>query len=248
MFQIFLILTTYIFARNIVDSFLGKKLNIFFSGMENYFLAENLTDFSNKPFIIQNRLVEDENLVVTNKCELLKNGLEYEIKIGDSKLCSDKENVRKCDSKEVQPWKIQKMTFGFSVSRNDNCITRDETGKIKLSKCDTSKNQILFILKLDDFEKCLEMTGNLNEKPKNVQELAYRRKLAPLIEKGVLKPTETSNTSKNPAVLRKLLDKKFPDKTKNQKSKKVYASLWNNTWGFKIPSLSIGDWTKLFCE
>ncbi|KAG0434602.1 hypothetical protein DMUE_5119 [Dictyocoela muelleri] len=161
---------------NEIEYFTGREIYITFSAYTNTIIAAKTDDKSDNPFIGVNKELDPDTFNYNDTSILRKDGDKFAITIGDYNLCRNNDALKKCNKdEEVVKWKINKNPFGYSISINDLCITKEEDVKLKLKKCTETDDQ-LFVFKnhvvLCDSNKAI--VGNVK------QDILVDNNLAPL--------------------------------------------------------------------
>lgn len=129
------IFTSFIKASNL-EYFLDGNIRIFFSMANHVFLVKN-TETDTLMHISKFSNLDD----IFSTFSILKDDTSYLIKTGADYICQDNvNNVKPCKKKER--WQVNKKIFGFTISKENMCLTAAPKFKIVLEKCNGSSYQL----------------------------------------------------------------------------------------------------------
>lgn len=129
---------------NEIEYFTGREIYMSFSAYTNTIIAAKTDDTTDNPFIGVNKELDPETFNYNDIAFITKYGDKYGITIGNYKLCKDEDKLKKCGKDEdVLKWKIKKNPFGYTISYDNYCITKEDDIKLELRKCAEADDQLL---------------------------------------------------------------------------------------------------------
>lgn len=226
-----------------IDDIINKQLRIVFPSYSEYFLADDMRNLSDKPFVV----VGDKHTGVLNyMSKLHRDGDMFAITVGEWELCEKGKRIVKCDA-EPDLWNIRPVAYGFNIAKDGNCMTFNEEGPV-LRPCTMSKRQIVDFEVVPGILKCFERAGNLLEPPATKEERRLRRLLGRKMRspsKDLLNEISKANIA--PKSFEEFMKKKNLDTKGKGKARDTLKKLWDKTHKKKLPGTWKWGWFKLFC-
>ncbi|KAG0435236.1 hypothetical protein DMUE_4818 [Dictyocoela muelleri] len=158
----------FIYAYYSFDNFLGRSLKIHLSRFPKKEISYNL---------LENQFsLKESNENYLTKSIILKNRSLYNIKIGNKKLCVDKDEF---STKGECNWDIVRYPFGYIIHIGIMCLTLDD--KLRLSKCNFHEPLVSQLFSFSIVRECLRKTDifddNDEENEKEFKEIIKKYKL-----------------------------------------------------------------------
>lgn len=228
-----------------IDDIINKQLRIVFPSYSEYFLADNMRDLGDEPFVVVGEDSYTSALSYVSK--LQRDGRMFAITVGEWKMCERSKRIVKCNA-EPDLWELRPVAYGFNIVRNGSCVTFSEEGPV-LMPCTLSKRQVIDFQVIPGILQCFERTGNLLEPPATNEEKRLRRLLGRKmrIHSPALR-NEISRANIAPKTFDDFLKKKRLDEKKMGKARDTLNKLWEKTHMKKLPGMWKGRWLKLFCS
>lgn len=226
-----------------IDDIINKQLRIVFPSYPEYFLADNMKNLGDEPFVV----VGDAYTGAVNYISRLhKDGNMFAITVGEWYVCGKDKHIVKCDA-EPDLWEVKPVIYGFNIVRDGNCMTFNEKGPV-LMPCTMSKRQLVDFKVIPEVFKCFERAGNLLELPTTNEERRVRR----FISRKMMNPSpdllnEINRANIAPKTLEEFIRKKDLDVKGKDKAKDILKKLWDKTYKKKLPGTWKWGWFKLFC-
>ncbi|WUR04456.1 polar tube protein 4 (PTP4) [Vairimorpha necatrix] len=120
-----------------LDEFINKDIKIYFAGYPTTFLGI-LEDKSE--LFAENKYLSFEKIKFNPKCRIIKRGSYYELLFSNKKMCKTGNRIAQCSTPEN--WEITRKNFGYTISKNDYCITKDIDDTLKMQKCVDTDDQL----------------------------------------------------------------------------------------------------------
>lgn len=135
--MIFFILLS-IFCEDVeLTDFLNKDIKIFFAGYPTTFLGR---DNDGSELIAHNKYVNFEKLNFNPKARIIKEGRTFEIFFSGARMCKNGNIIARCSTSGN--WTIDRKYFGYSISKDGQCVTKDIDNTVKMKKCVDTDDQI----------------------------------------------------------------------------------------------------------
>lgn len=233
-----------VFAEHI-DDIINKQLRIVFPSYSEYFLADNMKDLGDEPFVVVGEDSYTSALSYVSK--LQRDGRMFAITVGEWSVCERNKRIVKCDA-EPDLWEVRPVAYGFNIVRKGNCVTFSEEGPV-LMPCTLSKRQVVDFRVIPEVLQCFERAGNLLEPPATNEQKRLRR----LLGRKMRNPSpallnEISRANIAPQTFDDFLKRMKFDEKKKDKARDMLKKLWDKTHKKKLPGLWKGWWFKLFCS
>lgn len=227
-----------------IDDIINKELRIVFPSYLEYFLADNMRDLGDEPFVVVSEDSYTSALSYVSK--LQRDGRMFAITVGEWKVCERSKRIVKCDA-ETDLWEVRPVKYGFNIVRNENCVTFGEEGLVMMP-CTMSKRQVVDFQVIPEILQCFERSGNLLEPPATNEERRLRR----LLGRKMKRPSpalvnEINRANIAPKTFEDFLKKMRFDRKKMERAQDTLKKLWEKTYMKKLPGMWKGGWSKLFC-
>lgn len=122
---------------NELEEFLNTDIKIYFSGYPTTFLGR---DKDEPNLIAHNKFIRFEKFKFDPKARIIKENNNYEIYFSGAKMCKVGNLVSKCSS--TGGWEIDRKYFGYTLSKDGMCITKDIDDTVKMKKCVDTDDQM----------------------------------------------------------------------------------------------------------
>lgn len=120
-----------------LDEFINTDIKIYFSGYPTTFLGR---DKDEPNLIAHSKFITFEKFKFDPKARIIKENKNYEIYFSGAKMCKVGNLVSKCSS--MGGWDIDRKYFGYTISKDGMCITKDIDDTVKMKKCVDTDDQI----------------------------------------------------------------------------------------------------------
>lgn len=120
-----------------LNEFINKDIKIFFAGYPTTFLGR---DNDGSELVAHNKYVTFEKLKFNPKARIIKDGKNFEIYFSGARICKSGNRILKCSS--LNSWSIDRKYFGYSISKDGLCITKDIDDTVKMKNCVDTDDQI----------------------------------------------------------------------------------------------------------
>ena len=148
------------YLLNVLDDFVGKKINIFLTSAPNLQLS-----LSGDNLIAISKYLSRKKYNYDDTAKISKNGKKYEIEIGNEKICIKDYKLVKCESNS-ETFSIKEKQFGFTISKKGKCFTKSEGTEVRLENCTYTNDQIFNFKKISTLD-CLENKIKVPKKENN---------------------------------------------------------------------------------
>ncbi|KAL0265830.1 UNVERIFIED_CONTAM: hypothetical protein PYX00_011548 [Menopon gallinae] len=224
-----------------IDNITNKQLKIVFPPYPEYFLADDMRNLSDEPFVVVGDMHTDALNYVS---KLHRDGDMFTITVGEWELCEKDKRIIKCGA-EPELWKIRPVTYGYNIEKDGSCMTFSEEGPV-LRPCTMSKRQVVDFKVVPGILQCFERAGNLLEPPATKEERRVRWLLGKKMRNSgqdVLNEISKANVASRS--FEEFIKKK--NLVVKGKAKEILKNLWDKTHKKKLPGTWKWGWFKLFC-
>ncbi|KAK6090276.1 hypothetical protein P3W45_000824 [Vairimorpha bombi] len=128
-----------------LEEFINTDVKIYFSGYPTTFLGR---DNDEPNLIAHNKFIRFEKFKFNPKARIIKENKNYEIYFSGAKMCKVGNLVSKCSG--AGGWEIDRKYFGYTLSKDGMCITKDIDDTVKMKKCVDTDDQIFSFKRVSD--------------------------------------------------------------------------------------------------
>lgn len=224
-----------------LEYFRDRKIYIVSAAYSKYKIVYDVAEINDPPVLVWSDNYKSAKQIYDDISFITKYGSDYKIKVGPKYLCYQNNNVVTCKENNSGLWQITKLTFGFTISTNNLCITVSNT-KLYLERCKSNKDQIFEFVVRPAFLDCLELINfgantttsdklilnKIKKSLKNEDVELLKDKIADKLQIDDVKALEKDP---NPETFNKYLDKTIPEIEKKSKIKEILDKLWEHDFG-----------------
>jgi hypothetical protein len=170
-----------------LDDFIGRDVKIYFTSFPEYYLG---MDEESRTIMARNKHADLVKHKFITRAKLYRAGSRYSIMIGDSFMCKNGNSVVTC--RDQRQWDISRKPFGYTMSTEGKCITKDADEAVKMSTCVNTEDQ-LFDFKPADADACGDLediVANGGSNPEHITNVNIRAGEAVGTEKKTIKLRE----------------------------------------------------------
>nr|WGJ64366.1 ricin B lectin-like protein [Nosema bombycis] len=132
-----------------LEDFINTPIKIFFAAYGSTFLG---IDTKTRNLVARNKYIDFGKHNFDPVGKLVKNGDTYEIYYGGSRVCKTGSIISQCESDGG--WKLSRANFGYTISKNSSCITKDKVDTVKMKKCTETEDQIFMFKSVSSSADC----------------------------------------------------------------------------------------------
>lgn len=125
---------------NELEYFTGQPIYIELSSYPHIHIAYSIKDDS---FFFANSNASPDVFSYDDRGLVTSNGTSHEMTIGATKACVKDKQLTKCGMGDsADQFKISKQQFGFEISYNNKCLTKEIDSKVSLRPCTQTDDQL----------------------------------------------------------------------------------------------------------
>lgn len=137
-----------------------RNLRMFFTGYPHIYVG---LEEKKKQILAMSKYMIPPEIKLNTSVKLTPSGNKFFIDIGNKKICRSAENVKVCEN--GQPWVFSPLSFGYSVSIDNKCMTKLDDDEIKLKTCTNTDDQIFSVKLANLDDSCGKLKSVLDGSP-----------------------------------------------------------------------------------